>query len=49
LSGDLKASGYFSELGMDEKIILECVLKKWYLRIWDRSMWFGIKTNGGLL
>jgi hypothetical protein len=35
--------------GVDGRIILEWISKKWDLGVWTGSNWLRIKTGGGLL
>jgi hypothetical protein len=37
-----------SEIGVDVKIILECILRKWGGKVWSGCIWLGIRTSGGL-
>jgi hypothetical protein len=37
------------DLDIDEKIILERILGKWYEKVWVGFIWLRIGTSGGLL
>ena len=39
----------FEDPGVDGKIILKCIFKKWYVEEWTGSMLLRIGTSGGLL
>jgi len=34
-------------LGINGRIILRCILRKWDLRAWTGSIWLRIRTGGG--
>jgi hypothetical protein len=35
-------------LGVDERIILKLILKKYYMRVWTEFVWLKTETSGGL-
>jgi hypothetical protein len=45
----LKGRDHCEDLGVDGRIILECMLGKYGERVWTGFMWFRIETSGGLL
>jgi hypothetical protein len=36
------------EPGVDEKIILRWIFRKWDVEVWTGSRWLKIRTDGGL-
>jgi hypothetical protein len=34
-------------LGINGRLILRCILRKWDLRAWTGSIWLRIRTGGG--
>jgi hypothetical protein len=47
--GNLRKKGYFENLGVGERIILEPVVKKSVRRAWTGVIWFRVGTIGELL
>jgi hypothetical protein len=45
---NLKGSDHLEDLGVDEKIILECILGKQGGRVWTGCIWLRIGTSGRL-
>lgn len=47
--GNLKEGDYLRDVGVDGRIILRCILLRWYARAWTGFIWFRVGTSGGLL
>ena len=47
--GNLKERDYLKDAGFDGRIILRCILLRWYARAWTGLIWFRVRTSGGLL
>jgi hypothetical protein len=47
--GNLTKRDHLEDPGIDERIILKWILKKWDRRVWTGLMWLIIGTGGGLL
>jgi hypothetical protein len=47
--GNLKGRDYLEDLGVDRKIILEWILRKYCGKVWTGCTLLGIGTSGGLL
>jgi hypothetical protein len=47
--GNLKERVYLKDAGVDGRIILRCILLRWYTRAWTGPVWFGVGTSGKLL
>jgi hypothetical protein len=47
--GDLMEGEHLKDLGLDGRIILKVLFKKWYGGPWTGFVWFRINTGGGLL
>jgi hypothetical protein len=46
---NLKGRDNSEELGVDEKIMLECILRKWSVKLWTGCIWLRIGASGRLL
>jgi hypothetical protein len=44
---NLREGIHFENLGVDERIILKCIFKKW-VGAWTRFIWLRIGTGSGL-
>ena len=47
--GDLKERDHLEDLGVDWRIILKWVFRKWDGETWTGLIWIWIETGGGLL
>jgi hypothetical protein len=47
--GDVKERNHLEDLGVDERILLKPVFKKWDGELWSGLIWPRIGTCGGLL
>jgi len=45
----MKKRGHFEDPGVDGRIILRWIFRKWDVRAWTASMWLRIGTGGGYL
>ena len=45
--GNLRGRKHLEEPGIDGKIILIWIFKKWNVGVWTRSSWLRIGTGGG--
>jgi hypothetical protein len=46
---NLSGRDHSEDIGVDGKIILECILGKQGGNVWTRLIWFRIEASGGLL
>jgi hypothetical protein len=46
---NLKGRDHSKYLGVDGRIILEWILRKWGGKMWTGCIWFRVGTNRGLL
>ena len=46
---NLRKRDNLEDLGVDERIIVKCVFKKWGLGVWTGSSWLRIGTGDGHL
>jgi hypothetical protein len=49
LMGDLRERDHLEEQGVEERIILGRIFRKWDVGAWTRSKWLRIGTGGGHL
>jgi hypothetical protein len=47
--GVLRGKDHFVDLGLDGRIILIRIFRKWVVGIWTGSSWLSIETGGGHL
>jgi len=47
--GNLRERNHLGDPGLDGRIILRRIFRKWDVGIWTRSSWFRIGTGGGHL
>jgi hypothetical protein len=45
--GDLRDRGHLEDPGVDGRIILRWVFRKWDVGVWNGSSWLRIGTGGG--
>jgi hypothetical protein len=45
--GNLRERDHLGDPGVDERIILICILREWNVGIWIELTWFRIGTGGG--
>jgi len=46
LYGNLRERDHLEDPGIDGRIILRWIFKKWDVEAWTGSMWLGIGTGG---
>jgi len=49
LVGKLREIDHLQDPGVDGRIILRRIFRKWDVGVWTGSMWLGIGTGGGHL
>jgi hypothetical protein len=47
--GNLRERDHFEDPGIDGRIILRWIFRKWYVGAWTGSIWLGIGTSVGHL
>jgi len=47
--GNLRERDHLGDPGVDGRIRLRCIFRKWDVRVWTGSSWLRIGTGGGLL
>jgi len=47
--GNMKERDLLGDPGVDGRIILRCIFRKWNVGVWTRSSWLRIETGGGHL
>jgi len=47
--GNLRERAHREDQGVDGKIILRCIFRKWDVGAWTRSFWLRRGAGGGLL
>jgi hypothetical protein len=45
--GNLRERDHFGDPGVDGRLILRCISRKWYVRVWTGSRWLRIGKDGG--
>jgi len=45
----MRESDNLGDPGIDGRILLRCIFKKWDVGVWTGSRWLRIETVGGLL
>ena len=45
--GYLKEIDHFKDPGVDGRIILKLIFRKWDVEVWNGSSWLRITTDGG--
>jgi len=49
LVGNLKERDHLGDPGVDRRIILRCIFRKWDVGVWTGSSWLRIGRGGGHL
>jgi hypothetical protein len=49
LVGNLRETDHLRDPGVDGRIILRWIFRKWNVGLWTGSSWLGIETGGGNL
>jgi hypothetical protein len=47
--GNLRERDHWGDPGVDGRIILRWIFRKWYVEVWIGLGWIGIETGGGHL
>jgi hypothetical protein len=47
--GNMRERGHLENPGVDERIMLRWIFRKWDVGVWTGSSWLRIGTGGGLL
>ena len=47
--GNLRERDHLGDPGLDERIILRWIFRKWDVRVWIGSSWLRIRAGGGHL
>jgi hypothetical protein len=47
--GDSREGDHLEDLGVDWRIILKLIIKKWYGKVWPGLIWLRIGRGTGLL
>ena len=47
--GDLRGKDHLEDTGVDGRIILRWIFRKWGVMAWTRSIWLRTETGGGHL
>jgi hypothetical protein len=45
--GNLRERDHLEDLGVDGRVILRWIFRKWNVGVWIRSSWLRIETDGG--
>jgi hypothetical protein len=47
--GNLKETAHWGDSGVDGRILLRCIFRKWDVRVWTGMGWLRIERGGGKL
>jgi hypothetical protein len=47
--GNVREGGHLEDPGIDGRIILKCIFRKWDVGVWTGSIWLRIGAGGGRL
>ena len=47
--GNLRERDHLDDPGVEGRIVLRCIFRKWDVRVWTESSWLRIGTGGGHL
>ena len=49
LVGNPEGKNHLEDRGVDGRLTLRCIFKKWNVGVWTGSSWLRIRTGGGYL